>query len=66
MDDKARSDYENKFANFITLCQKAKAEGTNQVIIAHPAALGDNYSEIIESLSRLAEADLSLHIVRRQ
>lgn len=58
-------DYEKKFASFIQLCQESKANRVEQVIIAYPAALGDTYEEIIESLSRLADAGLSLHIGSR-
>lgn len=55
--------YEKKFADFIKLCSAAKASGATQVAVAFPWALGDNYEELIESLSRLAEAVLLLHIV---
>ena len=58
-------DYERKFADFIQLCQKTKAEGASHVIVAQPWALGDTYEEVIESLSRLADAGLALHIARR-
>jgi hypothetical protein len=33
------------------------------MVVAYPWALGDNYEELIESLSRVADAGLSLHIV---
>jgi hypothetical protein len=31
--------------------------------VATPSVIGDNYQEMVESLSRLAEAGLSLNIV---
>jgi hypothetical protein len=59
------SGYESKYAEFIRLCAKAKADKLGHVIIAEPWVLGDTYDEIIESLSRLAEAGLALHVARR-
>jgi hypothetical protein len=58
--------YEKKFADFIRLCSEAKMNGVSKVIVAYPWAIGDNYEEIIESLSRLADAGLSLHIAARK
>lgn len=58
--------YERKFENFIKMCKKAKSSGVDHVIIAWPSVLGDNYNEVIESLSRLAEANLRLIITGRQ
>ena len=40
-------------------------EGVKQMVVANPVALGDNHEKVIESLSRLAEAGLSLHIAAR-
>jgi len=57
--------YEQKFGNFIKMCAKAKAEGVSEVIIAWPRVIGDTYDEVIESLSRLADAGLALHITKR-
>jgi len=54
--------YERKFADFIRLCRDAKAAGVRTVLVASPCVIGDNYDEIIESLSRLAEAGLSLQV----
>ena len=58
--------YEKKFADFIKLCSEAKAKGIEQVVIGYPWALGDTYDELIESLSRLADAGLVLHIAARK
>ena len=57
--------YEKKFANFIKACRKAKQDSIPHIIIDQPRILGDTYEEIIESLSRLAEAKLALHITSR-
>jgi hypothetical protein len=45
------------------MCAQAKAQGIDVVIIHHPEVLGDNYSEIVESLNRLSAAELKLLIV---
>ncbi len=58
--------YEKKFADFIRLCSEAKANGISQVTVAYPWVIGDTYEEMIESLSRLADAGLSLHIAARK
>jgi hypothetical protein len=58
--------YEKKFADFIRLCSEAKANGTAQVVIGYPWVLGDTYEELIESLSRLADAGLTLHVSARK
>ncbi len=55
-------DYETKFADFIRLCMNARKSGVKQVAVATPSVIGDNYHEVVESLSRLAEAGLSLNI----
>ena len=54
--------YEEKFAGFIRACEKARAEGIPNMIIARPHALGDTHDEIIENLWRLADAQLALLI----
>ena len=60
---KTPPEYEKKFANFIQGCQQAKAKNVGNMIIAQPWVIGDTYEEVMESLSRLAEAKLVLHIV---
>lgn len=57
--------YEKKFADFIRLCSESQANGISKVVVGFPSALGDNYQEIIESLSRLADAGLTLSIAGR-
>jgi precorrin-4 methylase len=59
----AESSYETKFKTFIDMCNQAKEKGADVVIIHHPEVLGDDYSEIIESLDRLSAAELKLLIV---
>lgn len=58
--------YEKKFADFIRLCSEAKASGLAEVVIPYPWVLGDTYEELIESLARLADAGLALHIAARK
>ena len=58
--------YEKKFADFIRFCSDAKSNGVAQVMIGYPWVPGDTYDELIESLSRLADAGLSLHIGARK
>ncbi len=60
------ADYEKKFADFIHVLAEAKASGKTAVVIAYPWVIGDNYDEIIESLSRLADAGLRLDIAARK
>ena len=61
----APSGYEKKFADFIKLCAETKAKGATQVTVAFPWVLGDTYKEVIESLSRVADAGLLLQIAAR-
>jgi cytosine/adenosine deaminase-related metal-dependent hydrolase len=65
MTHKCPPGYEAKFAEFIRLCQETRAKGLKDVIIVAPWAIGDCYEEIIESLARLADAGLNLHIATR-
>ena len=62
MKHKTPEGYERKFANFIKLCARAKETGAKHVVIAEPWVIGDDYDEVMESLSRLSEAGLALHI----
>ena len=58
-------EYERKFDDFIRLCAKMKAQGVPSVVVACPWVLGDNYEELIESLSRLADLGLGLQVTSR-
>ena len=66
MTHKAPLGYEKKFADFIRMCGDSKAKGVKEIVVANPVALVDNYEEVTESLSRLADAGLSPHIASRQ
>ncbi len=55
--------YEEKFADFIKLCATTDKDAV--VMVAMPEALGDTYDEMVESLNRLADAELRLVIVPR-
>ena len=57
--------YEEKFAGLLRLCEDAKQSGTDVVVIHSPEVLGDNYDELIESLNRIADANLQLAFVPR-
>ena len=57
--------YEQKFADFLRMCADAKKGKLEVVLIHDPETLGDNYGEIVESLNRLADAELKLAIVPR-
>jgi hypothetical protein len=57
--------YEQKFAGLIRLCETTKPIGVENVVVAWPWVLGDTHDELIESLSRLADAGLAIHIDER-
>ena len=57
-------EYEKKFAEFIRLCQDARVSGVKQVVVATPSVIGDTRDEMVESLSRLAEAGLTLQVAQ--
>jgi dihydrodipicolinate synthase/N-acetylneuraminate lyase len=59
MADTTPAGYEQKFEDFIKLCAKAKTEDVSEVLVAAPWVIGDTYDELIESLSRLADAGLA-------
>ncbi|MFC1597898.1 hypothetical protein ACFL5Q_08230 [Planctomycetota bacterium] len=63
-DSSGLAGYEEKSAEFIGML-KERAAG-DVVVIATPHALGDTYEEIIESLNRLADAEVHLAIVPRK
>ena len=54
--------YEQKFETFIQMCKTGKADGVDTATVSYPQVLGDDYDELVESLNRLAEADLKLAI----
>lgn len=57
--------YNQNFSALIQLCNNAKADGVVSVVVVCPWVIGDSYAEVIESLSRIAEAGLALLVVER-
>ena len=57
---------DSKFREFDGMLDDAKMGKLDAVLISHPEVLGDNYEELIENLSRIAEAGLLLGIAGRQ
>jgi hypothetical protein len=55
--------YEAKFATFIRMIDGATASKIDCVVVHSPQVLGDTYEEIVESLNRLAGAQLAVAIV---
>jgi hypothetical protein len=56
--------YDQKFASLVQLCENARTDGVRNIVVAWPWVIGDNYEELVESLSRIADAGLVLHIVK--
>ena len=54
--------YAEKFADFIRMCAEAREKKIDMVVVADPIVLGETHAEIVESLSRLAEAGLQLAV----
>ena len=57
--------YAQKFSGLIKLCNSAKFDRIQNVMVACPWVIGDTYEELIESLSRIAEAELALIVGER-
>jgi hypothetical protein len=58
-----QSTYEKKYKSFLSRIRQAKKNNVTLFVVAKPQELGDTYEEIIESLNRLADADLNLAIL---
>jgi hypothetical protein len=58
-----RTPYEVKFAGLLRGIAEAKAQGADVIMIHRPEVLGDTYAELIESLNRIAAAELRLMIL---
>jgi len=58
--------YAEKFKNFIGMCEEAKDKEIEVVVVAYPWVLGETYEEVFQSLSLLAEQNLSLAIAKPQ
>lgn len=64
--------YEEKFKNLIQFIDAHKGKDEPELrhlgvvlVVTHPAALGDDYEELVESLGRIAEAGIALRIEGR-
>lgn len=57
--------YEEKFAEFLKGIEESKKQDM-AMLTTHPGALGDNYEELVESLERLAEAEIALLIMPKK
>jgi hypothetical protein len=57
--------YKEKFAGLIQLCSSADRSRFQNIVVTWPWVIGDTYEEIIESLARIADAGLVLHILER-
>jgi hypothetical protein len=51
-----------KFDEFDRMIREAKAQRVTAVLIHHPEVLGDNYTELVTNLNKLADAELMLRI----
>lgn len=57
--------YEQKFGEFLRMIAESKAQGIDGIRIHNPQDLGDDYAELVESLNRLADAELALMVTPR-
>ena len=57
---------DSKFQEFDKMLDDAKMGKLDAVLISHQEVLGDNYEELIENLSRIAETGLLLGISVRK
>jgi hypothetical protein len=55
--------YETKHKDFLQRLKDAQANSITLIVISEPQELGDTYEEMVESLNRLAQADLNLAIL---
>jgi hypothetical protein len=55
--------YEVKFAALIRRIAEAKAKGADTIMYHRPEVLGNTYTELVESLNRIAAAKLRLMIL---
>lgn len=55
--------YEKKFASLLKAIADSKAQGVDTLMVFEPQALGDDYQELLESLNRIAAAELHLAIL---
>jgi hypothetical protein len=58
------ADHAKKYRTFLDLIEASKANDVEAVILANARMLGDTYEELLTNLDLLAEAGLSLSLVR--
>jgi len=54
-----------KFAEFDRMLAESKDKKVDELRVASPQVLGDNYEELVENLNRIADAGIALVIVPR-
>jgi hypothetical protein len=54
---------DGKFAGFDLMIEDAKANKLDVIMVHHPEALGDNYSELVTNLNKIASAGVMLHVL---
>lgn len=57
--------YEKKYRSLLQRIQEAKKNGITLFVVSEPQELGETYDDVMESLNRLADADLNLAILPR-
>ncbi len=60
-----KSQYQTKYKELLERIQEAKKNGITLFVVREPQELGDTYEDMVESLNRLADADLNLAILPR-
>ncbi|HBN77320.1 MAG TPA: hypothetical protein DD473_16225 [Planctomycetaceae bacterium] len=53
--------YEKKYSNFLRMIEVSSPGDV--VTIVDPTVIGDDYTELVENLRRIAQADLTLKII---
>lgn len=60
-----KTDYDRKYEALLQRIQEAKKNGITLFVVSEPQELGETYGDVMESLNRLADADLNLAILPR-
>lgn len=60
-----KTDYDRKYEALLQRIQEAKKNGITLFVVSEPQELGETYKDVMESLNRLADADLNLAILPR-
>lgn len=58
--------YEKKYRALLQRIHDAQANGITLFVVQKPEELGETYQDLIETLNRLADADLNLAILPRE